>query len=75
MRFVSPKQFNFIQSDHNYDGEFSLVFCFFFLPILDWDTLTMRNGLVCIRTVSVNGISGLSAIGTPFRVNVCNIDQ
>lgn len=42
---------------------------------LAWIVLTMRNGLVCIRTVSVNGISGFSAIGTPLRVNVVNIDQ
>lgn len=45
-----------------------LLFIYVFL-------LTIRNGLVCIRTVSVNGISGFSAIGTPLRVNVVNIDQ
>lgn len=37
--------------------------------------LTMRKGFVCIKTVSVMGISGDSATGTPFRDSVCNIDQ
>lgn len=52
-----------------------LDFVFLYYSNINWDKLTIRNGLVCIRTVSVNGISGFSAIGTPFRVNVCNIDQ